>query len=176
MGENSGRVCELTTETTKYIIHFLNWEKEINMQERIKKDMKKAMKEGDRETVKVLRMLISDFNNRRIEKGEELEREDYIQVLKKGVKSRKESVEEYEKGGREDLAEKEKREIETIKQYLPEQLDEGEIEDLVEETIDKLNAAGMRDMGKVMGKIMKEHKTVVDGNTVKEIVKEKLSE
>ncbi len=147
------------------------------LKEKITEDLKKAMKTGDTLKRETLRMLESMIHNAEIEKRkkeEGLADTEVIEVLSRAVKQRRDSVEQYEKGGRADLAEKEKKEIEIISAYLPEQLGEDKIREIVKEVITQTGAAGKADMGQVMGQAMGRLKGQADGNVVKRIVEEEL--
>lgn len=141
----------------------------------LKADMKQAMKDRDKETLGTLRMLISSLNNARIDKGGDLADEDVIRVLSKEAKQRRESIEAYEEGGRQEQADKEQRELEVIKNYLPAQLSDEEVEEMVEEIIDETGAETRADMGQVMGRVMPKVKGRYDGSKVKDIVMDKLA-
>lgn len=141
----------------------------------IKKDLKQALKEGQDLKVSTLRMLLSAVNNKEKEKQEELNEDEFMEIVSSEVKNRRESIEKFEEGGREDKAEQEEKEMKILKEYLPEQLSDEEIKELVEETIEKVGAEGMQDMGKVMSKIMPKVKGKASGDKVNEIVKEELS-
>ena len=149
----------------------------MNLKEKISEDLKMAMKAGDTLKRETLRMLESMIHNAEIEKRkkeEGLTDAEVIEVLSRAVKQRRDSVEQYEKGGRADLAEKEKKEIEIISAYLPEQLGEDKIREIIKEVIAQTGAAGKSDMGRVMGQAMGKLKGQADGNTVKKIVEEEL--
>jgi len=137
----------------------------------IRADLKQAMLDRDKLRTSTLRLVLSAAKNKEIEKGEPLSDEEMIAVLSSETKKRRESVEEYKKGNREDLAEKEAAEIEILKKYLPEQLSEEEIQKLVKEAIAQTGAAGPKDMGKVMQALMPKVKGRADGRAVSEIVK-----
>ena len=141
----------------------------------IKSDMKEAMKAGDKEEVSTLRMIISSLNNAEIDKGGDLDDEDVIDVLSKEAKQRRESIDAYREGGRDDRADKEERELELIQHYLPDQLSDEEAEQLVEEVIEETGAETKADMGRVMGQVMPEVKGRYEGSKIKEIVLEKLA-
>lgn len=147
----------------------------MSIKEQIESDFKEALKEQDKERMSTLRMIKSAIQEKEKEEGGELSDEDVISILSKEVKSRKDSIEQYEEGGRGELAEKEAREVQMIEQYLPEPLSEDELEDLVDEVIEEVGASDMSDMGKVMGKIMPEVRGRADGDTVNEKVRERLS-
>lgn len=142
--------------------------------ERIKDDLKIAMKSGDAEAVSTFRMLISALDNERISNKGTLTPEDTITVLNREAKKRREASESYYEGGREELANKEAREEELILEYLPAQLTEGEIEQIVSETIDDLGAVDKSAFGRVMGQVMGQVHGKADGNVVRRIVEEKL--
>lgn len=143
------------------------------IKDKIREELKAAMKSGDAEKRDVLRMVDSMIKNVEIEKGKResgLSDEEIIEVLVRAVKQRKDSATQYIDGGRPELAEKEQKEIEIISVYLPEQLSEEEILKIVKEVIVSSGATGANDMGKVMGQIMAQVKGKADGNLVREIV------
>lgn len=151
----------------------------MSTQEKISADLKEAMRAGQSFEAGVFRMAISAFHNKEIEKkgkgGEvELSEEEVIEILGKEAKKRKESVAAYEKGGRNDLAEKEKKELEIIGKYLPEQLGREEIEKAVLAAITKTGAKDIKDFGMAMREAMAELKGKVDASIVSEILKGKL--
>jgi len=148
--------------------------------QKITDDLKTAMKAGKEFEAGVLRFLLSSLHNKEIEKkGKDLEPtlsdEEVIEVLFREAKKRKEAIEMYIKGGRDDLVEKETKELEIIKQYLPEQLSEEEIEKIVVATIEKIGAKDIKDLGRVMGEVMKELKGRADAKLVSEIVKKRIT-
>ncbi len=145
----------------------------MTIQTKIETDLTEALKEKKEFDCSVLRMVKSAFHNKEIEKKSELKDEDIIEILRHEIKSRKDSVIDYEKGGRKDLAEKEEKEIALIKKYLPAELSEEEIKKVVLEAIKQLGA-GPKDFGKVMGQAMGKLKGQADGNMVSKIVKENL--
>lgn len=144
------------------------------LMEKIMQDMKEAMKSKEKERLSTIRMLISEIKKRQIDSGKEFDDNDILGVIKSMVKSREDSVKAYREGGREDLAEKEEREVEVLKAYLPKQLSEEEVEKIVEEAIKESGAQTVRDMGKVMKIVMGKYGSQVDGKIVNKIVKEKL--
>jgi hypothetical protein len=121
-----------------------------------------------------LRLLKAQLRNAEIEKGSPLTEEEEIQLLNSALKKRRESMELYAKGGRQDLYEKEAREVEIIQSYLPKQLTPEELKEVVEKVIAEVGATSPRDMGKVMKAIMSEYRGRVDGRQVQELVKAKL--
>jgi len=142
-------------------------------------DLKQAMKDKDKDRLRVLRSLKSNLLEREISERKEgeatLSDEQSIEVLMKAAKQRKESIEQFEKGDRDDLAESEKAELEIIQSYLPEMLSEDEIRDIAREKIEELGAGDMSDMGQVMGVMMSELKGKAEGSLVSKVVKEELS-
>lgn len=143
--------------------------------DKIKTDLKEAMKSGNTEKRDVLRMIDSMIKNVEIEKGkreEGLSDEEIVEVVMRAVKQRKDSASQYEAGGRPELAEKEQKEIEILSGYLPTQLTEEEIAKIVKEEMAGLEKASGSDMGKIMGSIMGKLKGKADGNIVRKIVED----
>ncbi len=151
----------------------------MNIKENILDDLKSAMKSKDSDRMMVLRSLKSKILEREISerKGGEsvLTDEQIIEVLMKAAKQRKESIEQFESGGRVDLADKEKKELSIIEEYLPEMMNEDEIRIAVRNQITQMGASGMGDMGKVMGTLMVKLKGKAEGSLISKIVKEELS-
>lgn len=149
------------------------------IKDQIMTDLKLAMKSKAEVRLRVLRSLKAKLLEREIserKEGEaELSDEQAIEVLMKAAKQRKESIEQFEKGGREDLADSEKKELEVIESYLPEMLSEEEVRTVARKKIDQLGAEDMSAMGQVMGAMMQELKGKADGSVVSKVVKEELS-
>ena len=143
--------------------------------EKLNQDLKEAMKSGNADKVGVLRMLSSALKNRAIEKGKDavLTDDETMQVLTREAKKRKESIEAFEKGGRPDLAEKEKAELGLIEAYLPKQMSREEVVAAVEKVLAGL--ADKSNQGLVMKAVMQELKGKADGKMISGVVKEKLS-
>jgi len=137
--------------------------------------MFQASKDGDVNKSDILKMALASIKNAQIEVEEELSDTDIEKILRKEVKKVKDSIEQFEKMGREDLLSKEKSQLEVLESYLPELMGEDEVRKVVEKKIDELGAKDMKDMSKVMGVVMKELDGKTDGNTVKNIVQELLS-
>jgi hypothetical protein len=133
-----------------------------------------AMKSKDKEKTLVLRSLMSEIKNKKIELKKDLEDSDVQAVVKKMIKQRKDSIDSYREGGRPELAEAEKSQIAILEKYLPEEMGDDELEEIVSATIEELNAQGMQDMGKVMGVAMKKVAGSADGNRVKAAVEKRL--
>ncbi len=142
---------------------------------KLQEEMKAAMKSGDKERLSTIRMLISEVKKVQIDQKKELSDEEIIQILQRYAKQRKESIKQYKEAGREDLAEKEERELKIVQEFLPEQLSEEEIQKIVEEAIQETGASSMKDMGKVMKVVMEKVKGRAEGSVVSSIVKQKLS-
>jgi hypothetical protein len=115
-------------------------------------------------------MLQAAIKNEQIEKGGELEDADVIAVLKRAAKQRNDSVEQYEKAGRQDLADKEKAELVVLEAYMPQQMSDDELEALVKTVIAAVGAESKKDTGKVMKEIMASHRDTVDGKKVQAVL------
>jgi uncharacterized protein YqeY len=151
----------------------------MSLKEKLNGDLKEAMKAGQEFEVGVFRFLLSSLHNKEIEKKgkglePELSDEEVVEVLIREAKKRKESIEAYSKGNRGDLAEKETKELEIIKNYLPEELSGEEIEKVVKAAIEKTGAREVKDFGKVMAEAMRELKGKADASIISEVVKKNL--
>lgn len=148
-----------------------------NLSSKISEDLMSAQKEKNEAKVSTLRMLQSSIKNEEIEKKKRdgLSDEEIKQVVSKEVKKRKDSIESYKEGGREDLVGKEEKELKILSQYMPEQMSEEELSGIVEKAIKDANAESMKDFGRIMGQVMKEVKGKASGDLVKNLVREKLS-
>lgn len=142
--------------------------------ERIRADLTESMKARDARRTSTLRMLQAALQNEQIEKGRELTDEEATAVIARAVKQRHDSVEQYRKGGREELAAKEEAEIAILQQYLPQQLSDQEVEKIVQDVAQMIGAESKRDAGKVMKEIMARYRGQVDGRKVQEILNRKL--
>lgn len=143
----------------------------------LQNELKESMLARDELKTSVLRMLLSAINYYEINKGGagyEATDEDVLSVIQNQAKQRKDSIEQFEKGQRQDLADKEKKELELLQKYLPEQMSEDQVRTIVKETIEQTGATSMQDMGKVMGALMPKLKGKADGGLVSKIVKEEL--
>ena len=147
----------------------------MSLRERIQSDITAAMRSGDALRRDTLRMAESAIYNAEKRDRRELSDDEVAAAIAREVKTRRESVEAFRKGGREDLAAKEASEIEILAGYLPEQLSEAEIASLVEEAIAATGAAGPRDMGKVMGWLSPKTRGRADGRTVSQLVAQTLA-
>lgn len=145
------------------------------MRERILNDLKEAMKNQDKELLSVIRMVKGAISLDEIDKKRELNDDEIIDVISKQIKTRKESIVEFEKGNRTDLIEKTQSEIEILNKYMPEQLSEEEIMEEINKVFEEINPTGMSDMGKIMGKVTPIFRGKADMSFVSRVIKEKLS-
>jgi uncharacterized protein YqeY len=147
------------------------------LKETISDDMKKAMKSGDRLRLETLRTLRAVLLEKEIEKrgsGNPVTPDDEVAVLVGAAKRRKESIEQFEKGGRRDLVEQETKELAIIQEYLPKQMSADELNALIQRVIAETSASSPADFGKVMPAVMKEAKGKAEGRMVQELVKKLL--
>ena len=145
------------------------------MLSQLQKELKVAMKSGDRAAMVGLRNIIGELKVAEINKGKSLSVEESVKILISAAKQLRESVEQYNKGGREDLAQKELYELSLLDKYLPEQLSENKIREVVKKTIQSAGAESMQDMGSVMGILMQKLAESADGKLVQQIVRDELS-
>ena len=145
------------------------------MKDRIAKDIVTAMKDKDKVALETLRMVKGAIQMEEIKVKKELSDDELAVVIGKQIKTRKESIVEFEKGNREDLIEKTNAEIKVLEKYMPEQLSEEEIVKVIENAIAEVNASMPSDMGKVMGKVTPLLKGKADMGLVSKLVKEKLN-
>lgn len=138
-------------------------------------DVKRAMKAGDTLTRDTLRLAITDLKKKELDLARELASEEELAVLQKCVKSREESVVQYDGAGRKDLADRERAEIGVIRRYLPELLSEPDTRALVQRTIQALGLSSKKDLGQVMKVVLAEKKGLVDGKLVQRLAGELLS-
>ena len=141
----------------------------------IQKDMYKAMKEKEKERINALRNIIGKLKYKYIDKRDKLTEQEEIKVIQSLAKQRRESIEMYKKGGRNDLVETETKELSIIEEYLPQAMSEEEVRRLVRETVKETGAESMSDLGKVMPLVMKKGAGKVDGKIAQEIFRELLS-
>lgn len=144
----------------------------------LQEDLKKSMLAKDVEKTSVLRLLISAIGYFEIQKGGagyEATDEDVLSVIQKEAKQRRDSIEQFGKAGRQELVDKETRELKLLETYLPAQMSEEEIKKRVDVAISQTGASSMQDIGKVMGNLMPKLKGKADGNLVNKLVREKLN-
>ena len=145
------------------------------MLDQLQEELKIAMKAGEKAKMMGLRNIIGKIKATQIDKGETLTNEESLKILKTAAKQLKESIDQYQKGGRDDLAEKEAFELTLLEKYLPEQLSEEQIRQTVKNIVKNTGSGSMQDMGKVMGATMQELAGSADGKIVQKIVQEELS-
>ena len=142
--------------------------------EKIQSDMYQAMKSGEKETANTLRNVLAKLKDKQIEKRTDLTQEEEIKTLQTLVKQRKESIDLYQKGGRDELVDQETKEMDIINSYLPKMMDDEKIKEIVESVIKDTGASSIADMGKVMPEVMKLGKGLIDGKTAQGFVSEQL--
>ncbi len=149
----------------------------MSLKNKIEQDIKAAMLSKDKDRLRALRAIKSLILLAESEKGakDEISEDHEIKILTKAAKQRKDSIEIYEKQGRDDLADVEKAELEVIEQYLPEQMSEEELRKAVQDIISQVGASSPKDMGKVMGLANKQLAGKADGKAIAEIVKSLLN-
>ncbi len=148
----------------------------MSLLETLNADMKQAMKDKNKEALSVIRMVKSTVMNEQISLGHDLTPEEELTVLSREVKQRQDSLAEFEKGGREDLAAGTRSELTILAKYLPAQLTEEEIVAVVAAAIEQTGATGPKDMGKVMGVVTPQVKGKADGKVVADLVKATLAQ
>ena len=147
----------------------------MSLKGQITEDMKSAMKAGDKDRLKVVRLILAAIKQIEVDTREELDEAAVLTVLTKMVKQRRDSVDQFEKGDREDLAAIERAEIVVLHDYLPEQLSADELGAIVDEAIKSSGAEGIRDMGKVMGIVKSKAAGRADMGAVSSTVKDRLN-
>lgn len=148
------------------------------LKQKLRDELKQSMLAKNVLKTSVLRLLLSAINYYEIQKGGagyEATDEDVLQVIQKEAKQRKDSIEEFKKAARQELVDKEAKELEMLQAYLPQQMNEEEIKKLAIDAIKETNAKGMQDIGKIMGLLMPKVKGKADGSLVSKIVREELS-
>ncbi len=147
----------------------------MSLKQRIMDDVKSAMKSKESEKLQALRFLHAAIKNKEIDiRPKEISDDDVLAVIKKMAKQQKDSVDQFEKAGRNDLADNEKSQLKFIEGYLPEQLSKEKVEAFVSEAITELNASSMKEMGAVMKAVMAKTQGAADNKMVSEIVRAKL--
>lgn len=147
----------------------------MTLLEKLSEDLKQAMKSGDKRRVETIRLLRSQLKDAQIAKMRPLEPEEELEVLNSAAKRRRESIDAYTKAGRTDLVANETAELDLIVAYLPQALSPAEITALIETAIQESGARDLKDLGKVMGKIMPLAKGRADGKLLQQLVRERLS-
>lgn len=144
------------------------------MIETLKADLKQAMLLKEATAVATLRMLISQFQYARIQAGRDLTDDDAVSLLQRAVKTRRESIEQYEKGGRRDLADKERAEIAVVERYLPQAMSPEETAKAVEDLLAELQISDKRDLGRAMKEFMARYRGRVDGKAANALIASRL--
>ncbi|MFC4320828.1 GatB/YqeY domain-containing protein [Litchfieldia salsa] len=147
----------------------------MSLLERLNHDMKQAMKNKEKDKLSVIRMVKASIQNEQIKLSQDLSEEQELTVLTRELKQRKDSLQEFNSAGRQDLVNKIQSEIEILEVYMPVQLSEEELLKIVNETISEVNASSKAEMGKVMGAIMPKIKGKADGTLVNKLVLQQLS-
>lgn len=147
----------------------------MSLETQLTEDLKTAMKAHDKLTLNVVRMMKAALTNEKIKQGHDLTADEELTVVSRELKQRKESLEEFQKGNREDLVAGVKAEIKIVEKYAPKQLSADEITQIVTDSIAKVGATGMGDFGKVMGAVMPQVKGKADGSLVNQTVKAQLN-
>ena len=138
-------------------------------------DMKSAMKAGEKSELGALRNIIGKVKAKQIDSGKTLTNDECIKVVATAAKQLKDSIQQYENGGRDDLAKSEAFELSIVQRYLPEQMSENDVRTIIQKAIADMGAKSMKDMGKVMGSAMQTVGGEADGSIVQKIVREELS-
>jgi uncharacterized protein len=146
----------------------------MSILETVELDMRTALKEGVEVKKTTLRMVKADLLTEKAKTGKDLTDEQSLEVIARCAKKRKEAIEEFTKAGRDDLASREREELAVIEHYLPKQLTEAEVTAAIDAKLAALGSVTQKEMGKVMGEIMKDLKGRVDGNLVRKILSAKL--
>ena len=146
----------------------------MSLFKKIQNDMYTAMKAGEKESTNTLRITLAKLKDKQIEKRDDLTEEEVIKIIQTLVKQRKESIELYVQGGRNELADIEKNEIALLKKYLPQMISENDTKNIVETIINEVGATSMSDMGKIMPEVMKRGKGLIDGRVAQKFVQESL--
>ncbi|WP_018752776.1 GatB/YqeY domain-containing protein [Paenibacillus sanguinis] len=146
----------------------------MNLSERLNEDMKQAMKNQDKFKLSTIRMVRATIKNLEIDLKRTLNDNEVLDILSREIKQRKDALQEFEKAGRDDLAQQVKAEAEILAEYLPEQLSEEEIKVIVQQTIQETGASSKAEMGKVMSALMPKVKGLADGRLVNQVVKQLL--
>ncbi|CAG7619895.1 GatB/YqeY domain-containing protein [Paenibacillus allorhizosphaerae] len=147
----------------------------MSLSEKLNDDMKLAMKSQDKFKLSVIRMVRAAIKNIEIDQRKTLDDQEVLDVLNREIKQRKDSLQEFEKAGREDLAEGLRAEVAILMDYMPQQLSEEEVKAIVQQTIQEVGASSKADMGKVMGALMPKVKGRADGKIVNQFVQQLLS-
>jgi uncharacterized protein YqeY len=147
----------------------------MSLEERLIEEMKQAMRSTDKLRLSTIRMIRSAIQNKEIEQRKKLDDEGIFKVIQGMVRKSEESIEQFKAGGRMDLVEKEQKEVETLKSFLPQPLSREEILKMIDQSIEETQASSLKDIGKVMKSVMPKLEGKADGKLINQMVKEKLS-
>ena len=143
----------------------------MKFEEKLENEYKTALKAGDAVKVSTLRMLKAEINNVKLTQSKtEMKEGEIIKIVQRQIKQHKDSIEQFEKGNRPELVEKEKKELAILSKYMPEQLSEEELKKIITDTIKELEATSKKDMGKVIKTVMEKAKGKAEGKTVSQFV------
>ncbi len=147
----------------------------MNPQEQIESDVKEALRSGEKEKLSTLRLLLSEIKNERIRSREQVDEETFLRLVRKGIKQRKDSAEQYREGSRAELAEAEEREVEYLLAYLPAQASEAKLRAAIQGFVEAEGLSGPGAIGPVMKAMVARFSGQADGGTISRIAKEVLS-
>jgi len=148
----------------------------MTTEERLQEDMKLALKAGKKDELSAIRLMRAQLKDAKIEIGEDLTEDQVAGILQKAAKKRKESIDMYLDGNRQDLADKEAFELTVIKRYLPEEMSEDSILEIIRNEITSLNLNSDKDIGRLMGAVMPKLKGKADGNLVQQLARKALAD
>jgi uncharacterized protein YqeY len=147
----------------------------MGLEERLVDEMKQAMKSGDKARLSTIRMIRTAVKNKEIDLRNKLDDDEILRVIQGMVRKSEESVEQFKAGGRMDLVEKETKEIEILRSYLPQALSKEDVIRIIDESIQETQASSLKDLGKVMKSVMPKLTGKADGKLINQLVKERLS-
>ncbi len=147
----------------------------MDLKARLDADMKSAMRSRDKERLSVIRLILSDIKNQEIKNKEPIKEDALLSLISRNAKQRRESISQFSQGGREDLVEKETRELNLLLEYLPSQLSPEELKVIIEKAIEETGATTAKEMGVVMKKVMSDVAGRADGKQIQQMVREILS-
>ncbi|MFA6639181.1 MAG: GatB/YqeY domain-containing protein [Defluviitoga tunisiensis] len=144
------------------------------LKEKLNEDLKKYMKEKNTLALNTVRLVIAEIKNKEVEKNSEITDEEILQIIRKQIKMREDSIQQFRSANREDLAEKEAQELEILKNYLPEDLTDKELDKIIQETIKELNASSKKDFGRVIKEVIQKVQGRADNKKISELISKKL--
>ncbi len=147
----------------------------MSLEEKILDDMKQAMKSNEKSRLSTIRMIRTAVKNKEIDLRRKLDDDEVLRVIQGMLRRSEESIEQFKAGGRADLVEKESKEVEILKSYLPQSLSQEEIVKIIDESIQETQASSLKDLGKVMKSVMPKLTGKADGKLINQLVKERLS-